>query len=121
MKIKLNYKDGNVNGVAVNVADESFVISLHDAENGEEKDFDEWQQYYKQNNCRTFNRKQACIIAAYLDEINNKLVEAGGDRLDKWYWTSTEYSFCSAWIIYSGYGGIDCCSKYDAASSRLIE
>ena len=68
MKITLNYKDDNVNGVAVNVADESFVISLHDAENGEEKDFDEWQQYYKQNNCRTFNRKQACIIAAYLDE-----------------------------------------------------
>ena len=45
MKITLNYKDDNVNGVAVNVADESFVISLHDAENGEEKDFDEWQQY----------------------------------------------------------------------------
>ena len=33
MKITLNYKDDNVNGVAVNVADESFVISLHDAEN----------------------------------------------------------------------------------------
>ena len=62
MKITLNYKDDNVNGVAVNVADESFVISLHDAENGEEKDFDEWQQYYKQNNCRTFNNR---IIAGH--------------------------------------------------------
>ena len=80
---------------------EDFVISLHDAENGGEKDFDEWQQYYKQNNCRTFNRKQACIIAAYLDEINNKLVEAGGDKLDKWYWTDTSCNDYACAIAYA--------------------
>ena len=117
--ICIKLRNDNPVGVRIRTLDEDFVISLHDAENGEEKGSVEWQQYYKQNNCRTFNRKQACIIAAYLDEINNKLVEAGGDKLDKWYWTDTS---CNdyAWTLESTHSSIviqDICAK---SSSRPI-
>ena len=56
------------------------------------------------------------IIAHLRDEINEALAYIGGQELkDTWYWSSTEYSQSSAWIVLfsSGYtNGYGKCSAY---------
>lgn len=86
-------------GVRVCVGDEDFVIVLHDAE-GEY----EWQEAVDKFGDDLPTVKQAHIIGAYHDEIQEKLKEAGGDELDDWLWTRSEYCAGVAWL-YRGYGG----------------
>ena len=86
-------------GVRVCVGDEDFVIALHDAE-GEYG----WQDAVDKFGDDMPTVKQAHIIGAYHDEIQEKLKEAGGDELDGWLWTRSEYSAISAWL-YNGYRG----------------
>ena len=40
------------------------------------------------------------LMGAYKDEINKALKYVGGEKIkDEWYWSSTEYSACNAWIV----------------------
>ena len=39
-----------------------------------------------------------------LTKVNEALEKAGGDKLLKWSWASTEYSSGSAWIVGFGSG-----------------
>lgn len=83
----------DIEGVRVQALGEDFVISLHDAENGKDNfTYDEAMQWLKDHKTQTFNRKQANIICIYLDEINDKLEEAGGERFaEDWYTTNELY------------------------------
>ena len=91
-------EDGAPVGVAVQTADERFEIALKDIDNGREMTWDDAMKF------KLPTKKQAAIICAYLDDINAKLKEAGGEPLDKWYWTSSESSADGAWF-YTGYTG----------------
>lgn len=91
-------EDGTPVGVAVQTADERFEIALNDIDNGRE------MTWYDAMKFKLPTKKQAAIICAYLDDINAKLKEAGGEPLDKLYWTSAEYSANTAWL-YTGYYG----------------
>ena len=83
----------DIEGVRVQALGEDFVISLYDAENGKGNfTYDEAMQWLKDHETQTFNRKQANIICIYLDEINDKLEEAGGERFaEDWYTTDELY------------------------------
>lgn len=51
---------------------------------------------------------QLHLILLNINEVNKALVEAGGEPMkDDWYWSSTEYSSNSAWLVnfYNGYTG----------------
>ena len=89
--------------VQVHTIDEHFNIALHDAGDGCEVTWDEAMQRFGEV---MPTKKQASIICAYLDEINAALVEADGDKLDKWYWTSSEYSTYISWFYSGNYGGL---------------
>jgi hypothetical protein len=96
------HKTGDeVDGVRVCVGDEDFVIALHDAE-GEY----EWQEAVDKFGDDMPTVKQAHIIGAYHDEIQEKLKEAGGDELDGWLWTRSEYDASSAWLYSGAYGTV---------------
>lgn len=100
------HKTGDeVDGVRVCVGDEDFVIALKDAENPD----DEHNEFEWAEACEKFNLptvKQAHLMAAYLDEIQAKLVEAGGEKLsDNWYWTKSESNADYA-LLYDGTYGI---------------
>lgn len=103
-------EDGAPVGVAVQTADERFEIALKDIDNGREMTWDDAMKF------KLPTKKQAAIICAYLDDINAKLKEAGGEPLDKWYWTSSEYNAGTAWL-YNGYIGILYGTYKDYASS----
>lgn len=96
--------NGKPDGVRVCVADEDFIIELHDAFDGEGV---EWNEIEKSGR-NTFSFRQACFVCAYYKEINESLVEAGGDPFqDHWYWTN-ETAGCTANLAryFSGTSGI---------------
>lgn len=107
-------EDGVPVGVAVQTADERFEIALKDIDDGREMTWDDAMKF------KLPTKKQAAIICAYLDDINAKLKEAGGEPLDKWYWTSSEYSAIYAWLYNGNYGRLISGNKYDTHSVRPV-
>ena len=101
--------------VRVETLDECFGITLYDAEGGKEI---EWKEAFERYQLPT--KKQAAIICAYLDDINAKLKEAGGEPLDKWYWTSSEYYANSAWFYLGDLGILNYSSKVYTNSVRPV-
>lgn len=85
--------DYGMEGVRVQALGEDFIISLHDAEGGKDNfSYDEAMKWLEEHGQQTFTRKQAGIIYIYIDEINDKLVEAGGEAFAAdWYTTNELY------------------------------
>ena len=98
MYIERNDKN-EVAGIRIKALGESFLVTLHD-----HKDRVEWAEACKLN---APTRKQAAIMSAVWDELNDLLEKAGGDRFDedRWYWTKSEYYGGNAWF-FTGYSGI---------------
>lgn len=92
-------------GVRVRTFDEDFTLALHDlGEEGKEYKWQDAMDTLKEQGLTTFNKKQALIIAAYKDEIDAALEEAGGEPMKgKWFWSVSESSSGNAWC----YGGDD--------------
>ena len=103
------------NGVRVCVGDEDFIITLHDAE-GEY----EWQEAVDKFGDQLPTVKQAHIIGAYHDEIQAKLKDAGGDELDGWLWTRSEYTASYAWFYYGYRGTVGSDSEYGSFGVRPV-
>ena len=100
-------------GVLVQTLDESFVVELHDLDGKSDFSFDTANERLKELGKTTFNRKQALILLAYIEEVNAALVEAGGEPIAKnWYTTSelyksvgrADYDAGYSWCFY-GYNG----------------
>ena len=100
--------------MAVQTVDERFEIALKDIDNGREITWDEAMKF------KLPTKKQAAIICAYLDDINAKLKEAGGEPLDKWYWTSSEYNANHAWFYNGCYGRLSYYIKYYTCGVRPV-
>lgn len=107
-------EDGTPVGVAVQTIDERFEIALKDIDDGREMTWDDAMK------SKLPTKKQAAIICAYLDDINAKLKEAGGEPLDKWYWTSSEYGADGAWLYTGNYGSLFTYGKLNASSVRPV-
>ena len=106
--VSINYDyNGNANGVKVQTLDECFVIALHDLDEGNDFSHDSAMERLEELGLETLNKKQAAILCAYLDEVNEKLKEAGGDPFAKdVYVTSSSadsYAY-SSWFFYGSFG-----------------
>ena len=98
--VSIHYdEDGNPDGILIQTLDEAFILALHDE--GE-------MDYEKAKAFELPTAKQAHIYGAYLDEINEALDEAGGDRLEEdWYWTKTPSALnVNAQLIFYGTRGL---------------
>ena len=115
--VSIHYdNDGNPDGVRVCIGCEDFIIELHDAFDGEGV---EWNEIEKSGK-NTFSFRQACFVCAHYKEINEALVEAGGDPFqDHWYWTNetAEYTAYYARYFYGTSGTLSNLSK--SCSSRV--
>lgn len=115
--VSIHYgNDGNPDGVRVCIADEDFIIGLHDSFDGKEV---EWLEIEK-SGIKTFTKKQAALLIAYLDEVNEALVNAGGEKLERWYWTMSEYAAFSAWFFYGTTGTLNLNDKYTDNGVRPV-
>ena len=125
--VSINYDhNGNANGVKVQTLDECFVIALHDLDEGK-NDFNHnsAMKRLKELRLKTFNKKQAAMLCAYLDEVNEKLKEAGGVPLDNDIYvtsSSAEFNCDLSWYFYGLSGCLytyDCCPRF--SKCRPIE
>ena len=107
--VSINYdNNGNANGVKVQTLDECFVIALHDLDGGK-SDFshDSAMKRLEELGLKTVNKKQATILCAYLDEVNEKLKEVGGEPFAKDVYvtsSSADYIATYSWCFH-GTGG----------------
>ena len=96
-------EDGQPDGVRIRTLDEDFTIALHDA----------YDHDLTADEARALGQamtlKQAHILCAYLDEVQQTLEDAGGDRLDGWYITCADYLAINSWYFDSTNG----CVYYD--------
>ena len=100
-------EDGKPIGVRIQTLDEDFTIALHDA-----CDHDVTADEARALG-QAFTLKQAHILCAYLDEVQEALEEAGGDRLDGWYITCADCNASLSWYFDSTYGCVDYISRYN--------
>ena len=113
--VSITEKDGQ-QWVRVRVGDEDFLITSHDYKK-DGKDKFTWEEACK---IGTFTKRQAHIACAFLDEINGKLREIGGEELDDVYWSSTEYNVSNAWGVGFGSGYIGYYSKCHTGAMRPV-
>ena len=91
-------EDGQPDGVRIRTLDEDFTIALHDACD-HDLTADEARALGQ-----AMTLKQANILCAYLDEVQQTLEDAGGDRLGGWYVTCADCLASSTWFFASTYG-----------------
>ena len=103
--VSIHYgEDGKPDGIRICALGEDFCLKLKDEPCGE-VDFYEAQKYNPPT------KKQFLICAACLDEVNEKLVEAGGDPLEGLLWSGSEYDDYYSWIFYATHGTLSNDSK----------
>ena len=89
-------------GVRLCVADVDIFIEAQDLDNGKEFEWQKAMDRLKKLGKSTFSKHEGYFIAAFIDEINEKLREIGGKELKQAYWSSTEYSSGVAWYVTFG-------------------
>ena len=87
-------------------------LAMQDSFNGAEVN---WDNAVKEG---APSRDEWYIILFFKDEINRLLRENGGEELDNWYWTSTEYSEYYAWSVNASNGFVYTVSKLGQGSVR---
>lgn len=102
-------------GIRVTGMGESFVIARSDAENGKQFTWDEAKKKFKLP-----TKKQATLMCAVLDELNDMLDRIGGEKLKGWYWTSDECTGGTAWLFYGLYGILNNGYKSYSSSVRPV-
>lgn len=99
-------EDGQPDGVRIRTLDEDFTIALHDACD-HDLTADEARALGQ-----AMTLKQAHILCAYLDEVQQTLEDAGGDRLDGWYVTCAHYNAHRSWSFISTLGCVTSYIRY---------
>lgn len=86
----------------------------------EEKNWNDAMELAKQNGKELPSKKEVLILAYFVNEINAILEENGGEKLDGWYWASTEYLSYDAWLMYFSGGGLHYGAKYYTGYVRAV-
>ncbi len=103
--VSIAEQDGE-KGVRLCVGDIDIFIEAHDLDDGKEYEWPDAMKRLKAVGKETFNKHQSYLIAAFKDEINEKMREIGGKELDDVCWSSTEDNSLYAWYVSFTYGGI---------------
>lgn len=93
-------------------------VALQDA--GEKDDDGDSQEYtwdeamkikFSQDNIHVPDIRELSLLHLNIDDVNAGLVAAGGEKLEGYYWSSTEYNSSNAWVLTMGSGGRDYSNK----------
>lgn len=105
-------------GVRLCVGDVDIFIESHDLDDGKRHEWHDAIERLKEVGKETFNKHQSYFIAAFKDEINEKMREIGGKELDGYYWSSTELNSYGVWVVNFSDGGIYGNYKYRSLTVR---
>ena len=113
------YIDGELVGVVVavdtyvNGSKKTLVLAANKEK--EEMTWDEAMALYKDevHGWRLPTKEEGCLIFANLDEIKSAYKKLGLEEPCGWHWSSSEYSYYSAWLLHFGNGNVSYCGKND--------
>lgn len=105
--------------IRVRTYDEDFLLDPKHIDNGKWYKFDEAMERLKELGLTTFNKKQACIISTYHEEIDAAIEVLDGDKLE-WEWSLSEYSPFRAWWYFSVCGTVNHKDKDNKSKVRPI-
>lgn len=54
---------------------------------------------FSQDNIHVPDIRELSLIHLNIDDVNAGLEAAGGEKLEGWYWSSTEYNMNHAWLF----------------------
>lgn len=117
--VSIHEQDG-MKGVRLCVADVDIFIEAQDLDNGKEFEWQKAMDRLKELGKSIFSKQEGYFIAAFIDEINEKLREIGGKELDEAYWSSTEYLSEYAWRVDFSSGGVYVSDKYGSFVVRPV-
>ena len=86
------FENGVFAGVRVTLVDEDFVIAPKDYQDGKMMSWRTAMDTLKAEGLTTWNYRQICLIMYFLNEINKVFEDNGGDNLNNWYWTCSEFT-----------------------------
>ena len=86
----------------------------------EEKNWNDAMELAKKNGKSLPSRKEMLILAYFEDEINAILEANGGDKLNGWYWASSEYYSTGALDVHFSNGNFRYSAKYYGNSVRAV-
>lgn len=116
------FENGVFTGVHVTLWGEDFVIAPKDYDDGKDMTWNYAMFLLEENGLETFNHKQACLLAAYHKEIDEILIQNGGDAFEEYahYWTSEELQYYSAYDYFAP-GAVGVSQKALKVKVRLIK
>lgn len=118
------YSHNGETWVRVTALGEDFIIAPHDLDGGKDDfNYDQAMARLKELHLDTFNRKQLFILGIYIEEINAKLEETGGDKFAPDLYVSNElwhpvgscadYNASGSWCFYGDSGIIYASNRYN--------
>lgn len=115
--VSIAEKDG-IKGVRFCIGGVDIFIEAHNLDNGEEFEWKKAMGRLEEVGKRTFYKHEMYMIAACIEGINAALREIGGDELEGYYWSSTEYNSSNAWFVYFSDGYIYRTGKRNSCTVR---
>ena len=114
------FEEGVFAGVRVTLGDEDFVIAPKDYS----RKMMSWRtamDTLKAEGLTTWNYRQICLIMYFLNEINKVFEDNGGDNLNNWYWTCSEFTTDGAFKFDGRCGTLEALVKSSMWSVRPIK
>ena len=115
------FEDGEFSGVRVTSIDEDFVIAPKDYQDGKEMSWRAAMNTLKAEGLTTWNYRQICLIMYFRNEINKVFEDNGGDNLNNWYWTCSEFTTDGAFKFDGKCGTLEALIKSTMCSARTIK
>lgn len=83
-----------------------FLLGIRDLTD-KKVNWDEAMKLAADNGVKLPTKQMWSLVGAFIDEINAVIKELGGDILENWYWSASEYDSDYAWVFYAAYGDLD--------------
>ena len=109
--------------VHVQAGDLDFLLDIH---NLTDKDmtYDEAMQLAKDNDMVLPEKRWWSLVNTFLEEVNQVICDLGGEVLDYYYWSSSQYNGSIAWCFgatYGSLGGNYKMNRYGVRGSRAFK
>lgn len=112
-------KDGKKGIYIGELDDKPVVVSLKQPE--EKMNWHDAMEYAKNIGERLPTQRECMLAFIHKEKLNEALKANGGDVLvDKWYWSSSEYSGYHAWEVGANLGYVDYLSKNYGLCVRCV-
>lgn len=115
--VSIAEQDGQ-KGVRFCIGDVDMFIEAHNLDDGKTYNWRNAMNRLEELGKFTFDKHQMYLMAAYIEQINAKLKEIGGEEIDGYCWSSSENNSGTALLLHFNDGYINYSSKFSCFTVR---